>query len=476
MLKGVLNMNSEYKGKRTTWLDVLLISTIILLTVCIVFFIISNGDSKFQSTTASAKTIEDYSSSIEQSNSKFLGITINTEKSNNDLIPFYLVYPQTSFDSVNQEISTYIEQSKETYLNEIRLKKNVSIDTNSDLRISTKIYEHQKQYYSIVLTRKVSFDGAKYDTTIQTYFFDKQTGQLLSMRDLLDEKVSNLEVFAQYIRSQLLTSYNNYLIQDNAIALTEPKWRYFNRFAIINDTLVVYYDKNEIANVKAGMPTVKISLSYLNPILVKSLQTTEENKNTIIPVKSASSKRVALTFDDGPYPKVTKQILKTLEKYDAKATFFMVGYRVEAYPSLVREVKEQGHEIGNHTWNHPTLTNLNSKQVLWQLEATNNALNDVIGEPATVFRPPYGATNKRVTNLITETTPVAMWSLDTLDWKHRNSDKLLPMVKKSMHNNAIILMHDIHQSTADGLDSVLAYLQEEGYEFVTVSEILPYRD
>lgn len=469
-------MYSGYQRKRTTWLDVLLVSTIILLTVCIVFFVISNGDSKFQSTTAFANDLEDYSSSIEQSNSQFSDIMLITEKSNSDLIPFYLVYPQTSFELVNQEITTYIEHSKETYLNEIRLKRDEGIDVNSELRISTEIYEYKEQYYSIVLTKKVSFDRAKYDTTIQTYFFDKQTGELLTLRHLLNEEVSNLEVFAKYIRNQLLKSYQNYLIEDTAIAITEPKWRYFNRFAIIDNTLVIYYDKNEVATVKAGMPTVKVPLSFLNPALAKSFQTTEKSNNTIIPVKSASNKRVALTFDDGPHPKVTKQILKILEKYDAKATFFMVGYRAEDYPSLVREVKEQGHEIGNHTWNHPKLTDIISKNVLWQFNATNNAIENAIGEPATVFRPPYGATNKRVNNLLSENTPIVLWSLDTLDWKHRNSDKLLPVVKKNMHNNAIILMHDIHQSTADGLDSVLAYLQEEGYEFVTVSEVLPYRN
>ncbi len=90
-----------------------------------------------------------------------------------------------------------------------------------------------------------------------------------------------------------------------------------------------------------------------------------------------------------------------------------------------------------------------------------------------MFRPPYGAKNSQVVSVID--LPVIMWTIDTMDWKYRDSSNLLPMVKKSMHNNAIILMHDIHQSTADGLESVLKYLHEQGYEFVTVSELLQYK-
>jgi len=182
-----------------------------------------------------------------------------------------------------------------------------------------------------------------------------------------------------------------------------------------------------------------------------------------------NTKQVALTFDDGPDPEVTTAILATLKKYDAKATFFMLGSRVEYYPEIAKKVEKSGHELGNHTWNHPDLTKASSNKVNSEIAKTSTIIKDVTGKNATVFRPPYGAANDSVraqTDL-----PSILWDVDTLDWKHRNADELLRIVKSSTQDGSIILMHDIHQSTADGLDSVLAHLKKEGFTFVTVSEL-----
>ncbi|MEO4054581.1 polysaccharide deacetylase family protein [Solibacillus sp. CAU 1738] len=182
------------------------------------------------------------------------------------------------------------------------------------------------------------------------------------------------------------------------------------------------------------------------------------------------TKRVALTFDDGPHPTITHQILKTLEKYDAKATFFVTGHRVEKSPDVLKDVFEAGHEIGNHTYNHPKLTDLPMKQVKSQIEQTNKLVKSIIGEEPTLFRPPYGSFDKEIQASLS--VPLIMWSVDTLDWKHREPAKTLDAVQNYSKNGSIILMHDVHQTTADALDQVLAYLTKQGYEFVTVSEIL----
>lgn len=220
---------------------------------------------------------------------------------------------------------------------------------------------------------------------------------------------------------------------------------------------------------------MKLPLSLINPLLASEFQIAMENVKPINPPPTGdpNKKRIALTFDDGPHPKVTEQILNILDKYHAKATFFMLGSRVQYYPDIVKDVLARGHEIGNHSWNHPVLTKLTQEQVMKEYNTTATEIEKAINQGATVFRPPYGATNDTINAEIP--IPVVLWTIDTLDWKHRNAQQLLPHVKNNLHNNAIVLMHDIHQSTADGLDAVLAYLQEQGYEFVTVSEILPYR-
>ena len=207
------------------------------------------------------------------------------------------------------------------------------------------------------------------------------------------------------------------------------------------------------------------AVELINPV---SLGNKAYNKG--VAAAKGQAKRVALTFDDGPNTKVTPQILEILKKYEAKATFFMVGRNVSKNQAIVKQMYEEGHEIGNHTWNHPKLTNLSNASVKQEVDNTSNAIYKAIGQNPTVFRPPYGATSNQVRSVLS--IPTILWSIDTLDWKHRNADKILSYVKASAKDGSIILMHDIHQSTANGLENVILYLQKQGYELVTVSEIL----
>ncbi|MBM7610514.1 peptidoglycan/xylan/chitin deacetylase (PgdA/CDA1 family) [Lysinibacillus composti] len=474
-------MKNKHNRKRAGWLEGLLISTIVMLTAFIVFFIFFNGDSKFQRTAVtSANASEGSTPTINETNSvKYPGVRILSEVVNDDSLRYHINYPQTKFDAVNNKILQYITTSKENYINSLRLKNNVDVKAKGNLLIDYDIYEYKNKYYSIVFTEKVSLDSIVYNTSTETFFINKETGEIIAPINLLNKKVENLNLLAKHVRTQLSEDkkYKQYIFQNELIAATRPYWDNFSRFAIIGDSLVFYYDKGEIAARNVGNPTLSIPLSYINPILTDELKSGTTSEINILtpkkPVKSSNGKKVALTFDDGPHPSVTKQILKTLAKYDAKATFFMVGSNVSNYPTIAKEVYNSGHEIGNHTWNHANLTRLSSKQIASQLDRTNNAIFNAIGEYPTVFRPPYGAKNNQVVKA--SAVPVVMWTIDTLDWKYRNSNKLLPMVKSNMHNNAIILMHDIHQTTASGLDSVLNYLDQSGYEFVTVSEILEAR-
>jgi len=220
------------------------------------------------------------------------------------------------------------------------------------------------------------------------------------------------------------------------------------------------------AYVEAGEQKGYIKASELTDL--KIIDNKVYNKG--VPVAKGAKKRVALTFDDGPDAKVTPQILAILKKYNVKATFFMVGKNASNNPKTAEQVYKEGHEIGNHTWNHPKLTNLAKASVKEEVDRTSNAIYKAIGQYPTVFRPPYGATSDQVRSVIT--MPSILWSIDTLDWKHRNADKILTYVKASVNDGSIILMHDIHQTTADGLENVILYLQKQGYECVTVSDIL----
>jgi peptidoglycan-N-acetylglucosamine deacetylase len=184
---------------------------------------------------------------------------------------------------------------------------------------------------------------------------------------------------------------------------------------------------------------------------------------------SPAAKVVALTFDDGPHPQITKQILDTLDRYNAKATFFMVGEHVRYFPQTVQDVFKRGHEIGNHTWNHSDLTELKEEEIEKEISSTNEAIQQIIGKKPAVFRPPYGSLTDSIRKQIDMT--IALWSADTFDWKYKDEDLILEELSNKVHNRAIVLMHDIYPSTADSLEEILKYLKEEGYTFVTVSEL-----
>ena len=486
-----MNNNDRKYGGRL--LDIILITTIATLTVLIIIFTTMNNDYQIQNVSASNPTdlksgtagldIPDISSSVTQEivNTNFDGIRIINENLKDPTKPYSIQYIKTNFESLNIQINKYISDSKNQYENIIRLKDTVnkndpSTNLVNNLKISVELFPHQDHYLSLVFTKNVAVKSNTYDTTIYTLFFNIETGEIVDLQQILKDDINHLTALSEKVRASILNnqSYQKNINKETLTNVTVAKWNYFQRFSIKNDALVFYFNKGEIGNSSIGIPTASISLSSIYPLLAKEFQTGIKNDSVITsppPTKNNSSdKKVALTFDDGPHPTITTQILNTLEKYDAKATFFVVGNRVEKYSDIVIETLERGHEIGNHSWNHAKLTELSSKQVVEQINSTNNAIKNVLGEYPTVFRPPYGAKNNQVVSVID--LPVIMWTIDTMDWKYRDSTTLLPMVKKNMHNNAIILMHDIHQSTADGLDSVLKYLHDQGYEFVTVSEIL----
>lgn len=181
---------------------------------------------------------------------------------------------------------------------------------------------------------------------------------------------------------------------------------------------------------------------------------------------------VALTFDDGPYTKVTRKILKALKKNDGRATFFVVGNRIENYAETLKMTYDQGNQIGSHTYNHADLSKMDAKQIKKEVDKTNKAVSKVIGCETTALRPPYG----NVSSTMRKTIPVPMfyWSLDSEDWKSRNVDSILKKCKK-VEDGEIILMHDLYPTTAKAVEKLVPKLTKQGFQLVTIDELLYYK-
>lgn len=182
------------------------------------------------------------------------------------------------------------------------------------------------------------------------------------------------------------------------------------------------------------------------------------------------SKRIAITFDDGPHPYYTEQLLDGLKEREVKATFFVTGKHVEQYPELIERMYEEGHLIGNHTYSHLQLNRNNGETFKEELIKTNELIEELTGQEVQYVRPPYGSWDKKFEKEL-NMFPV-LWNIDPLDWCSDNVACIVQKVTSKAKENSIILMHDEYKSTVTAALQIIDALQKEGFEFVTVDEIL----
>ena len=185
-----------------------------------------------------------------------------------------------------------------------------------------------------------------------------------------------------------------------------------------------------------------------------------------------NKKMVALTFDDGP-GKYTQEIVTCLKKNDSRATFFVLGCNINSYKSAVKNADKIGCEIANHSYDHTILTRLSAAQVKTQMKDTDAKIKKITGSNSTLMRCPGGGVNKTVQGAVGK--PIILWSIDTLDWKTRNTDKTISAVMNNVKDGDIVLMHDIHEPTKRAALYLIPELRKKGYQLVTVSELAKYR-
>lgn len=183
-----------------------------------------------------------------------------------------------------------------------------------------------------------------------------------------------------------------------------------------------------------------------------------------------SKHHIALTFDDGPSAVTTKKALSALKKNNCRATFFLLGQSInDRTAPLLQKAYKMGCEIGNHSYDHPQLTYLGASGAKGQFAATDRKIKQYIGKKSTLCRTPYGDYNQSIVNA--SGRPHILWSVDTLDWKYRDTDRLISYVSQNARDGAVVLMHDIHPTTVNAVDSICKKLKKKNFEMVTVSEL-----
>lgn len=181
---------------------------------------------------------------------------------------------------------------------------------------------------------------------------------------------------------------------------------------------------------------------------------------------------VAITFDDGPNPATTPELLDLLKKYDVRCTFFMVGKNVEANPDIVKRIYQEGHELGNHSWDHADLSQLNEAQIIEELQSTDDAIFKACGHDPLYIRPPFGAMSDVYQNTVDRDS--ILWTIDTRDWESHDASKIKKIIDTYVSDGSIILLHDIHEDSVKAMKSVIPGLLEKGYQLVTVSDLYKY--
>ena len=187
-------------------------------------------------------------------------------------------------------------------------------------------------------------------------------------------------------------------------------------------------------------------------------------------------KLIALTFDDGPHPKETDEVLDVLSKYNVKATFFIAGKHANWYKDPLIRASKEGHEIGNHTFNHPDISNLSSSQIEEEIVKCEETLVNLTGKKPTLFRPPFGSYRKEDLESIAKKYgyKIVLWTtIDAKDWKNPPASTIASLITNNAKNGDIILLHDYATiNTVEALNILIPQMQKKGFNFVTVSELL----
>lgn len=221
-----------------------------------------------------------------------------------------------------------------------------------------------------------------------------------------------------------------------------------------------YWDKMFIGVVTCCMLLVASVIIYQD----------KEAAPEAVPVMAHYEKVVALTFDDGPGYKTTMALLDGLKERGIRATFFLLGEKIEERRSVIERMHEDGHLIGNHTYSHIQLDAVNIACAKSEIEKTNEIIKEITGEYPKYIRPPFGSWNVKLESEIDMTS--VLWTVDTSDWNTRDVNRIVNHVLNEVESGDIILMHDIYDTSVAAALEIVDQLKSRGYVFVTVDELL----
>lgn len=466
------------------------------------------------------KANEEYYTEHTTLESKYKGINVESILIWDDDKVATVLYPSLENESINTVIEDYARTEAEDFktdVEEYKKKNNIkpTDDKKYELNVSFDTEYATDDYVSFVFDRSKYVVGDQYAlNSYKTFNFNRKSADLISVDQVFNSDSDYLKFLSDTTSKNLHSAVDKSSFSDeekaklnaNVDEFTKPEVDSFQNFTFNytdDKSLINFYFANpvgypnEIIGKAVTVNLSEVDDKYLNIDEVKKVlpkfksknQIAEENdvanstpeepgdSNTPVVPPDASydvdckvDSCVALTFDDGPEANNTPFILDILKSHNAHATFFVLGTRVTYYPSILKRMIDEGNEIGNHTWSHQQLTLLSTAQIQEEVNKTQDAVYAAVGSTPTVMRPPYGAYNSTVQ--ATVGMPLVLWSVDTRDWETLNTQATIDAVMKDAKRNSIILMHDIHKTSADAVPQVVEGLQSKGFKLVTVSNLI----
>ena len=449
---------------------------VIFLIILIVLFLVFN---KFNEKSDVVKDDDMIFSQIEQ----------------NEQYDLKISFEKTNIKELDDKVKDYIIEKKSEFLKYVENKNNTKSEKYFDDEGNEIEYENKYdfvldaqtvEYNNIIFINIFTYSyigGAHYERDNYTLIYDKGNNKFLTIEDFInndkfDELSKITKHFVYKVALEKGIELDEEMVNEGIAPITEN----YKHFYINDSGMGIIFIPYQVSSWSGGEFNVILSWDNINKVLKDEYK----NNNIIITdnteiiqekrdfSKYKDKKLLAFTFDDGPNNKTTSMLLDGLLELDAKVTFFVVGNRISYNTEVIKRAYREGNDIGSHTYSHCNLLNLDNQTILEEINNTNNAINDVLGINPIYFRPPYGNINSHIKSLTMMHT--ICWDVDSEDWRLKDRQKIKDMILKNAHDGAVILLHDIYEESVMGALLAIKELKKEGYEFVTLTEMLELKE
>ena len=401
------------------------------------------------------------------------------EKDENKNYIVEINYPKVKSKQLLAYTDDYIKNKKKEFKEEISMEEPLN-SSKYEFKADYKITDNNN-ILGLHLNISEYTGGAHHVRYDKSYYYNKESDEIVSIKDFL-EKDTSLDKLANlsYYYVMKYSDDNNLNFDKEGVKEgLSSNLNNFEHFNFIDDGLEFIFPPYQIAYYAAGEIKIVIPYNELKGIIKnKYLKYSEKDnikQDNNRDLKEFSNKKlIAFTFDDGPSYIGTNKLLDNLDKYNARVTFFVLGSRVNNYKDTLTKAYKMGNTIGSHTYSHSNLLKLDNYSVMDEIKKTNETIKNITGSEAIYLRPPYGNINSDIKNISNMYT--ILWDLDTEDWKYKDKDRIADYIVSNAHDGAIVLLHDLYETSVDGALLAMERLEKEGYAFVTIDEMIKIKD